>query len=171
MSRRYGRNQKRAHRQRIAELEEAYTREQHLLAYNRNQLNALRAEVEDAKRELGRYHIAFQPPVVSQPEVHDRRFRMPVYEDLAPSMEHNFHTMSLTSIVFHVLELNATRERHAAQGDLLHINVALASGHVRYAITEQALACISNHRLIQEVSASLAQQLAVELQRLYPRRK
>jgi hypothetical protein len=64
MSRRYGRNQKRAHRQRIVELEEAYTRERHLLAYLRNQLDGLRAEIEDAKRELGANFIAFRPQTV-----------------------------------------------------------------------------------------------------------
>jgi hypothetical protein len=79
--------------------------------------------------------------------------------------------LSLTSLVFHVLELNAVRERSAADHDRLHINVALADGRVRYSITESALAAISDERLVRELTKSLAQQLTVELRRLYPRRK
>lgn len=171
MSRRYGRNQKRAHRQRIANLEEAYAREQHLLAYIRNQLDALRVEVEDAKRELGQDHFAFQPRTVPDPGSRNGVFRLPVLEDPRPYLNADLSRMTLTHLVFHVLELEATRDRRAAFSDRLHLHVALADGRVQYSITEGALASISNERFIREVSRSLAQQLTVELRRLYPRRK
>jgi len=171
MSRRYGRNQKRAHRQRIAELEKAYTREQHLLAYLRNQLDGLRAEVEDAKRELGADFIAFQPQTMHDPGIMDGSFRMAHLTDPPCYPGADLSKLSLTSLVFHVLELNAVREGSAVFSDRLHINVALADGRVRYSITESALAAISDERLVREVTRSLAQQLTVELRRLYPRRK
>jgi|GEM_PF-6876113 hypothetical protein len=171
MSRRYGRNQKRAHRQRIVELEEAYTRERHLLAYLRNQLDGLRAEIEDAKRELGANFIAFRPQTVRDPGVQYGSFRMDYLADPRRCLDVDLSKLSLTSLVFHVLELNAVRERSAAAHDRLHINVALADGRVRYSITESALAAISDERLVRELTKSLAQQLTVELRRLYPRRK
>ena len=171
MSRRYGRNQKRAHRQRIAELEEAYTREQHLLAYIRNQLDGLRAEVEDAKRELGADFIAFQPRTMPDPSSQGGSFYMPHRADPRRYLGADLSNLTLTNLVFHVLELNALREGPAAACDRLHINVALADGRVRYSITESALAAISNERLVREVTKSLAQQLTLELRRLYPRRK
>jgi len=171
MSRRYGRNQKRAHRRRIAELEEAYIREQHLLAYLRNQLDELREEVEDAKRELGADFIGFQPQTMHDPGSPGGSFCMPHRADPQRYLGTDLSKLSLTSLVFHVLELNAVRERPAAAYDRLHINVPLADGRVRYSITESALAAISDERLVRELTKSLAQQLTVELRRLYPRRK
>ena len=171
MSRRYGRNQKRAHRQRIAELEEAYTREQDLLAYLRNQLDGLRAEVEDAKRELGADFIAFHPQTMHDPGSWDGSFRMPRLTEPPCYPGSDLSRLSLSYLVFHVLELNAVREDSAVFSDWLHINVALADGRVRYSLTESALAAISDERLVREVTRSLAQQLTVELRRLYPRRK
>ena len=171
MSRRYGRNQKRAHRQRIAELEEAYTREQHLLAYLRNQLDGLRAEVEDAKHELGADFIAFHPQTMRDPGSQCGFFRMTHRADPQRYLGADLSRLSLDYLVFHVLKLNAERQDSPVLSNRLHINVALADGRVQYAITESALAAISDERLVREVSRSLAQQLTVELRRLYPRRK
>lgn len=169
MSRRYGRNQKRAHRQRIAELEEAYTREQGLSAYLLNKLDGLRTEVEDAKRELGQDHIAFHPRAVRVSSLADDRFRMARMPELHPFENDRAFELSLSEVVFRTLKLNVKR-----QEDLLHINVELADGRVCYAISERALPSISYEGFLRHVSLSLTQQLAVELQRLQllrPRRK
>jgi len=61
MSKRYGRNQKRAHRSRIAELEKelAATLKQNHELFNANR--DLSNEIDCAKRIVGEYCVAFQP--------------------------------------------------------------------------------------------------------------
>jgi hypothetical protein len=148
-------------------LEEAYAREQGLLGYLQNELSAIRAEVEDAKRELGANHIAFEPTVMRL-ESHGGRAQVLAIEQLRPFEDPNtWRNTSLSSLVLHTLELNANRRGQGA----IHLDVQLGDGRVCYGISDLGLAQISDRGLYRHIAESLAQQLTVELRRLYPRRK
>lgn len=152
MSRRYGRNQKRAARERISYLErrqedciEAYNRDTGML---RTQLRSATRQLDTVKEALGENFVGLDPGTFS----HRMMALTEPYDFRAPVRDGDVQMHSLIYRSFDDSESHHHR---------LHFRVALANGEVGYALSGQALYGAPP----EFIARNIAQEMAVHLVR------
>jgi hypothetical protein len=170
MSRRYGRNQRRAHRLHIAALQAEITslktaigREQALVQGMHQKNAALKQQIEDAVQFLGEHHPALPPGP----------YRVDIYPGSHLRIMPNnlpLETLATTGAtqheltVFDLYTLAVETDYNPIDGRL-HCIVQFANGDSRYAITPEAIRAMPRDCLIQRVSKQLAIHLVDQIKR------
>jgi hypothetical protein len=153
MSRRYGRNQKRAARARIAALEQALSRALRSYAAETTVRRRLQQVLEDVTAALGPQYIGLPPtsiPMVLHRDgfVNDRF--------LIPDHDGNVATM-------HMLSTSVQQDPIQAQRNCLHVNVKLADGRAGYAIAQSAILRTPAPLLARRIADQIAPFLLSEI--------
>ncbi|SIT25273.1 hypothetical protein [Achromobacter sp. MFA1 R4] len=154
MSKRYGRNQKRRARERIAQLESAYAREQQLLAHIRGDLRSAEDVIDHARSVLG--HDVALPPVMrgNHPHPLGGDFVMAVPCRIDEPMP-----LTLDMKVIQMRQLLAGLE-YQDYRPALHFYVKLDDGHAAYVIDERDFAQMHRDELAATLHGPIAKALA-----------
>lgn len=161
MSKRYGRNQKRRARERIAQLQSAYAREQGLLARISGQLRDAEDVIDHARSVLGN-DVAL-PPVMrgNHPEPLGGDFLMaePPAIHVLSCIGDEAMPLTLEMKVIQMRQLLAGLEFQDYRG-ALHFYVQLDDGRAAYAIDERAFAQMPREQLAATLHGPIAKALA-----------
>lgn len=162
MSRRFGRNQRRRARERIAELEQAYARESGLLQYTTSRIDALEGEIRRAKRLVGANSFLFDPlkQAIREPRGGRTTIEAHVMRELSideMASEARFERIPL--------DLVLTRVNRDELTGAVHCIVHFAGREVCYAISGLALASVHYSELPDFIHRNIAPTMAEELAR------
>jgi hypothetical protein len=172
MSKRYGRNQKRRARERIAQLEADRVMDQGLLAHVRRELNDAEKAIDHARKVLG--NDVSLPPIERgyHPNPLGGDFRTPEqmrplswYDERSPVfLEHKVIQMRqlLSRIEF--------REQPRDNSRAVHFYVRLDDGNVAYAIDERAFLQMRCEELEATLLGPISRELARHLARYLSKR-
>ena len=175
MSRRYGRNQKRAHRARIAELEarvsslEGQVRERDgLLAWKQERLNEAARALDGAVSILGEHHPAFPASELGMTLDRDQdMFRMPHRGFIRPfDAFMDFESMTIMLHELDVLTVDKVREEFHNQ---THWRVRYRDGRWGYAIDDKVVRKLPPDVIRQNMVVELAHLIANSLTEGYRR--
>jgi hypothetical protein len=167
MSRRFGRNQRRQARERIAALEQAIVMDRGLLAHVSERKRQLEQEISDAKRIVGHMSVLFEPGATRLDGPARGKMQLfshsAVMEDGAPF----FHAQSKT-IPLDVMIATLKSKSGGAFDDAVHCKVMFDDRCWRYAISEAALHAIPEDILVERVTRELAMTIGKDLAKLTP---
>lgn len=172
MSKRYGRNQRRAHRERILQLEadlakhiESDTMNGELLAHLSQQLTRLRDEIAVAKQYLAPFCAALAPKILDRSSHHLKDVHyLPEFQP-APVTFQQSDTEPYARFNRIPLPVLAAKVDTDLLTQHLHAYVVFADQIVRYSATNKAVRAMPRDHLIALFSENLATQLAQQLQR------
>jgi hypothetical protein len=168
MSKRFGRNQRRAARERVAKLEQALKMDRALLAHVGERKRQLEGEIANAKRIAGRMSVLFDPQTMSIPGQARAMVdaAQSAWFDPTRSIE-DFTTASLQRIPLDVLltKVDPHKLRSA-----VHVKVQFSDHAVGYAATEEALHYMPEDVFIEHTSRSIAMELSRQLAGILPAR-
>lgn len=169
MSKRYGRNQKRAARETIASLQastaqlnEGLLMQQGIGAHMRSKIETMQSALDDVARGLGQYFYGL-PPVKLRIEEHQDRFRMP---KPIPASELMFRDTdqisSLVSSAVYDLQLIKSEVARDKITGAVHVQLETPSGRKFYALSGSAWESIRNDekRLRQQLVPMIADEMA-----------
>jgi hypothetical protein len=169
MSRRFGRNQRRAASERVAELEQALQMDRALLAHVGERKRQLEQEISDAKRIVGHMSVLFDPvairldgPARSEIQLFSHSA---VMEDAAPF----FHAQSKT-IPLDVMIAAVKKKDGGAFDSAVHCKVMFDDGCWGYAISEAALRLMPEDILVERIARELAMTIGQQLKSVKPGR-
>lgn len=166
MSKRFGRNQRRQARERIAALEQAITMDRGLLAHVSERKRQLEKEISDAKRIVGRMSVLFEPESRRLDGPARSPTHMFTHSAVMDGPEAFFHSQSQTVSLPVMLS-----KVHKETLDLaIHCKVAFDDDQWGYAISEQALHAMPEDILIERVTHQLAMTIGRQLADLKPGR-
>lgn len=160
MSRRFGRNQRRQARERIAALEQAVAMNRGLLAHVSERKRQLEQEISDAKRIAGRMSVLFEPEA--------KRLDGParglmylftnssVMDDPSPF----FHAKSETV----PLPVMLSRIDKSVLDKSIHCSVMFDDMKWNYALSEMAVQAMPKELLVERVAMRLARQIGEDLE-------
>lgn len=169
MSRRYGRNQKRAHRARIAELEARVTglewqvkERDGLLAYKQERLNEAARSLDAAVSILGDNHPAFPASELGMTlNSHQDTFRLPHRGFIQPfDASMDFQSMTMMLHQLDVMTVDSLREDFHNQ---THWRVRYGDGRWGYAISPQTMRGLPERVIRQNMVEELAHLIARDL--------
>ena len=143
MSKRYGRTQKRKHRQRVAQLEEAYNRELGLVTWHAKDRDKYKHMYETVVEEIKRW---WDNSVLLDPEIEMSKaktlsdYYTTTWHKSEPMYKYNPHSIATELEIYHstlyLLEVVAEE----AWGDRpMHIMVKLGNDRIGYYIDQKAL--------------------------------
>jgi hypothetical protein len=169
MSRRFGRNQRRQARERVAELERALQMDRALLAHVGERKRELEQQIGNAKRMVGRMSVLFEPGATRLDGPARGKMHLfshsAVMEDDAPF----FHAKSKT-IPLDVMIATVKSKGGGAFDNAVHCKVMFDDGCWRYAISEAALYAMPEDILVERLAHELAMTIARDLSELKPGR-
>ncbi|MEF9946796.1 MAG: hypothetical protein RR800_00385 [Comamonas sp.] len=161
MSRRYGRNQKRAHREQIKALHQVKECLTGSIQKSQHELGQANAAIEHAIRVLGEYSIALPPRII--PAGDGWRPGMPL--QVADPFELNdfaldsINDMSPT-VKFHVLHSLLASVHTEDWSDAIHAEISLYGQVVSYGIDKTGIDRLSTRALEDTLSGAIAPKLA-----------
>lgn len=166
MSRRFGRNQRRAARERVAELERALQMDRALLTHIGERKRELEQEISDAKRIVGRMSALFEPETKRL----DGPARSPIHMFTHSAVMDNgrafFHNQSKT-VPLPVMLSMMSRDRLDMA---VHCKVLFDDGQWGYAISEEAVLATPEDVLVERLARELAMTIGQQLQDIKPGR-
>ena len=165
MSKRFGRNQKRRMRQAIEALEKLRTRDQQAIV-------SMRTRVEDHRRFLeyildivGQDSILNPEPRMVDAAAIDRGSKV-IYRSYPQFHVDDSNLDTVRDFISHVLQTRVVLDRMRGA---VHFLASMRNGDVWYAMTDEAIAAMSNRQLEavihQHIARQLAHQLSLELKR------
>lgn len=164
MSRRYGRNQKRAHRERIEALQAAMQMDRGLMTSMGRKLRDANEQIEQVHRVLGE-HTALLPPkrmALPGPALDRINLRMVGPVNLTQHGMKDVWADPMRMLPLPVLLTRVKREGNPYE-DAVHIKVTFGDGQVGYALSELAIQTTPTDVLVQEISRAVAERLVSEL--------
>ena len=162
MSRRFGRNQRRAARERVAELERALQMDRALLAHVGERKRQLEQEISDAKRIVGHMSVLFEPGATRLDGPARGKMQVRTHSALM-----DFHAQPKT-IPLDVMIATLKSKSGGALDDAVHCKVMFDDRCWRYAISEAALHAIPEDILVERVTRELAMTIGKDLAKLTP---
>jgi hypothetical protein len=166
MSKRFGRNQRRAARERITTLEQALQMDRALLARVGERKRQLEQEINDAKRIVGRMSTLFEPEVrrLDGPARSLMRvFTHSAVTDDGQAFSHNqAQTIPLPVMLSMV-------DKDGLAGSI-HCKVVFDDGQWGYAISEDAILATPEDILVERIALSLAKNIGQQLKEVKPGR-
>lgn len=154
MSKRFGRNRRRAMEARISQLEDAHKMDRALQAHMRGTLDRQNSTIQRVQRILGDYFIALEPRTL-RTDAHNIRVPKPI--EMA-----NVEMLSGTTMC-EVLDRNLTvlervdfRTHRDALTAKMHIRVATPLGTAGYAFSDGAFQYMPKQDAIRHLSGELA---------------
>lgn len=167
MSKRFGRNQRRAARERIAALETKVAMDGVLLRHISDKKAQLEQEIVNAKRMVGRMSVLFEPdakrfdgPTRDQVQAFSQSA---VMEDSAPF----FHAKSEV-IPLDVMIAKVKKADPAAFNSAIHCQVTFDDGRWHYAISESAMDAMPEDILVERIARDLAMTIGQDLKKIKP---
>lgn len=167
MSRRFGRNQRRAARQRVAELEQALQMDRALLARVGERKRQLEQEISNAKRMVGRMSVLFEPGATRLDGPARGKMQLFSHSAVMEDGRPFFHAQSKT-IPLDVMIATLKSKGGGAFDDAVHCEVMFDDGCWRYAISEAALYAMPEDILVERVTRELAMTIGKDLAKLTP---
>lgn len=166
MSRRFGRNQRRQARERIAALEKAIAMDRGLLAHVSERKRQLEQEISDAKRIVGRMSVLFEPEARHL----DGPARSPVHMFTHSAVMDRslafFHNQSKTV----PLPVMLSRMSRDGLDMAIHCKVAFGDGQWGYAMSEEAVLATPEDVLVERITRELAMTIGQQLKAVKPGR-
>lgn len=166
MSKRYGRNQRRRARERIADLEQAVAMERGLLARVSHFKNLLEQEINEAKRIVGRMSALFEPEVRRL----DGPARSPMHVFTHSAVVDDgrafFHNRSQTIPLPVMLSMV---DKDGLTGSI-HCKVVFGDDQWGYALSEEAILAIPEDILVERIAGELAMTIGQQLKAVKPGR-
>ncbi len=178
MSRRYGRNQRRAHRERIEALDQrnvalqaAMTMDRGLLASTTGKLRDAKDQIERVRRTLGPNTALLPPLTVALQGDARNRVMLEAFGGRPPSLAYDGSMSSMGQCAQDV-ELPALLSRVGRDGGphgrAVHVKVRFADQQLGYAISEEAMRDLPLEILVGDIAQALAEQLGPALKRMRP---
>lgn len=162
MSKRFGRNQKRHMRERIAQTEKALEMDRALLRHKSERLGELQEDIDAAKRMVCEDSALFQPRTWDMANT-PARDMLETYERKALDFMSSFEapmSKTIQRLPLHVLLSRVDRDR---LGGVLHARVMFKGWQLGYAISEPALRAYSVRDLTKRLARELAEMLAKQI--------
>lgn len=169
MSKRCGRNQKRAARETISALQESTANlnqgllmQQGIGAHMRNKIETMQSALDDVARQLGQYFYGL-PPVKLRIEEHRDRFRLPApipaSELFCRDSEQISHLVSQAAYELEFLKAGVERDRFTGS---VHVQLETPSGKRFYGLSMQAWESMrkDEKRLRQQLVPMIADEMA-----------
>lgn len=159
MSKRFGRNQRRRARERIANLEQAMLMDRALLEHVSEHKRQLEREIENAKRIAGNMSALFEPGSLHvSGQARDRVFGRTMPE--MPSDPNEICDAMARDIPLDVLLTKVDRDKLSMA---IHCNVMFSDHTLRYAVSEDAWRHMPEDILVDRVADALSRQLGRDL--------
>lgn len=159
MSRRFGRNQKRAMREEISRLERILTRTEKQCANATAALEPFREVMDNAVRTLGKYHFAL-PPRELQMQLGQKYVELPYRQlNYPPNFQANDGALRTADLVVNRIELAIAKgsvKRDEITGDV-HASVRFPDGTNGYAVSSvENLRYMPTEFLVEQMSRMIA---------------
>lgn len=161
MGKRFGRNQRRKLRDRVAELEQGVMLAQGLTRHVARERDQLRDCIAEVEKVLGLNHVALPPKAIGFPCTQEQAYGL-TQVNLAkiPGFETTFDQPSPAPIDYRISNIHVAlmhvSVHHDATRLAVHCIVRYRDNRWGYAITEQALQTISVDRLAAEIAPQIA---------------
>jgi len=161
MGKRFGRNQRRKLRDRVAELEQGFMLAQGITRHVARERDQLRDCITDVERVLGLHHVALPPKGIAFPCTQAQADGLThVNLQNGPRFEHYSDQPSSAPIDYRISNIHVALMHVSAHLDAtrpaVHCIVQYLDNRWAYAITEQALQTISVDRLAAEIAPQIA---------------
>ena len=166
MSRRFGRNQRRAASERVAELERALQMDRALLAHVGERKRQLEQEISDAKRIVGHMSVLFEPAVKRLDGPARSPMHMFTHSAVMDDGRAFFHNQSKTV----PLPVMLSKVNKDGLDMAIHLKVLFDDGQWGYAISEEALLSTPEDVLVERLSRHLAMAIGQHLEDIKPGR-
>ena len=165
MSKRFGRNQKRRMRQEIQALDELRTRDQQAITNLRERIEEHRGFLEYVLDIVGQDSILNPEPRMVGAAAIDHGSKV-IYRNYPQFHVNDSNFDTVRDYISHVLQTRVVLDRMRGA---VHFLASMRNGDVWYAMTDEAIASMSNRQLEavmhQHIARQLAHQLALELKR------
>jgi hypothetical protein len=169
MSRRFGRNQRRQARERIAALEQAVAMDRGLLAHVSERKRQLEQEISNAKRMVGRMSVLFEPGATRLDGPARGKMQLfshsAVMEDSTPFFHAQSKTIPLDVMIAKVKRTNVDAFDYA-----IHCEVVFDDDRWCYAVSKEALLAMPKEILVERITRQLAMTMGEDLTDLKPDR-
>lgn len=166
MSKRFGRNQRRQARERIAALEQAVARDGRLLAHVSERKRQLEQEINDAKRIVGRMSALFEPEARRLDGPARSEMHMFTHSSVVDDGRAFFHNQSKTFSLPVMLSMVSRDVFDMA----IHCKVTFDDGRWGYAISEEAILATPEDVLVERITRELAMTIGQQLKEVKPGR-
>lgn len=166
MSKRFGRNQRRQARERIAALEQAVARDGGLLAHISERKRQLEKEINDAKRIVGRMSVLFEPEARHLDGPARSPMHMFTHSAVMDEGKAFFHNQSQT-VPLPVMLSMVNRD---GLDMAIHCKVMFGDGQWGYAISEDAVLATPEDVLVERITRELAMTIGEQLKAVKPGR-
>lgn len=166
MSKRFGRNQRRQARERIAALEQAITMDRGLLAHVSERKRQLEQEISDAKRIVGRMSVLFEPEARRLNGPARSPMHMFTHSAVMDEGQAFFHNQSQTVPLPVMLSMVNKDGLDMA----IHCKVAFGDGQWGYAMSEEAVLATPEDILVERITRELAMTIGQQLAEIKPGR-
>lgn len=166
MSRRFGRNQRRQARERIAALEQAVAMDRGLLAHVSERKSQLEQEISDAKRIVGRMSVLFEPETKHLDGPARSPMHMFTHSAVVDDGRAFFHNQSKTV----PLPVMLSMVKRDGLDMAIHCKVLFGDGQWGYAISEEAVLATPEDVLVERIARELAMTIGQQLQEAKPGR-
>lgn len=156
MAKRFGRNQKRAMRNRIQSLEWAIESQKELFEQVRDERNQLRVVVERTSQVLGDHFVSLPVKTVEVEDILDR-FRVSIFQPNRVSIISSAVMRALDCIEMDIYQSSLHADELRQQ---IHLRFASISGQVGYSISDAAWLALSEAHLRDLVMKQIAPEMA-----------
>lgn len=172
MSKRFGRNQKRAMREKIKEVEYLNQVCSELLKSVRTERDDLREVVDRTKCVLGEHFISLPLKTLEVEEILDRFQVIPFqpHRIFSPSQSYEAQAMVLESLHYLDMETHQSSLRVEELRGTMHMRYRSVSGEVAYSLSDHAWRNLSEAHLIDLLKKQIAPEMAQHLIRERKRR-
>lgn len=166
MSKRFGRNQRRRARERIAALEQASQIDRELLKHVNKRRSELEKEINDAKRIVGRMSVLFEPEARRLDGPARSPMHMFTHSAAMDEGQAFFHNQSQT-VPLPVMLSMVNRD---GLDMAIHCKVMFGDGQWGYAISEEAVLATPKDVLVERICQQLALTIGEQLAEIKPGR-
>lgn len=166
MSRRFGRNQRRQARERIAALEQAVAMDRGLLAHVSERKRQLEQEISDAKRIVGRMSVLFEPESKHLDGPARSPMHMFTHSAVVDDGRAFFHNQSKTV----PLPVMLSMVKKDGLDMAVHCKVLFGDGQWGYAMSDEAVLATPEDVLVERIARELAITIGQQLQEAKPGR-
>lgn len=167
MSRRFGRNQRRQARERIAALEQAVAMDRGLLAHVSERKRQLEQEISEAKRIVGRMSVLFEPETKRLDGPARSPMHLFTHSAVVKEAQAFFHDRSKTV----PLPVMLSRMNKDSLDMAVHCKVLFGDGQWGYAMSEEAVLATPEDVLVERIARELAMTIGQQLAQVKPGRE
>lgn len=167
MSRRFGRNQRRQARERIAALEQAVAMDRGLLTHVSERKRQLEQEISDAKRIVGRMSVLFKPEAKHLDGPARSPMHLFTHSAVVDDGRAFFHNQSKT-VPLPVMLSMVNRD---GLDMAVHCKVLFGDGQWGYAISEEAVLATPEDVLVERIARELAMNIGQQFAEVKPGRE